>query len=119
MLVVCLPVTQCHQALAIRGQGKCALRTVVLTGPLYKQFDLGLVKRVDLVGSVSAEFRLDALNVFNNVNFIPVTGITIPATTDRINGNRSAGASQSAYEISQQVATTQARVVQIVSRIRW
>ena len=30
----------------IRGEGQCGLQSVVLTGPLYKQFDLGLSKKI-------------------------------------------------------------------------
>jgi len=105
----------------VRGEGKCGLRSVILSGPLFKQFDLSLVKRVDLVGRVNAEFRLDALNVFNTLNFVPVTGITVtttPATS--VNLNRSAGASQNAYEVTQLVNTAaSARVMQIVARVRW
>ena len=58
----------------IRGEGKCGLHSVVVSGPMVKQFDLSVVKRVPIAGRVSAEFRVDALNVFNNVNFIPPEG---------------------------------------------
>ena len=96
----------------IRGEGQCGLQSVVLTGPMFKQFDFGLSKRVEIVGRVYAEFRLDALNVFNNSNFVPVTGIT---TTN----NRSTGNAQAAYEVTQLVGGQQARILQIVSRVRW
>jgi hypothetical protein len=79
---------------------------------MIKQFDLSLLKRLAIVGRVNAEFRVDALNVFNNVNFVPVTGTSITSS-------RTGVASQAAFEVTQQVATTQARVVQIVSRVRW
>jgi hypothetical protein len=96
----------------IRGEGRCGLQSVVLTGPMFKQVDLGLSKRIAIVGRVYAEFRLDALNVFNTANFVPVTGIT---TTN----NRSTGNALAAYEVTQLVGGNQARILQIVSRVRW
>ena len=50
--------------------------------------------------------------MFNNANFVPVTGIT---TTN----NRSTGNAQAAYEVTQLVGGNQARILQIVSRVRW
>ncbi len=97
---------------AIRGQGNCGLQSVVVTGPLFKQFDLSIVKRIDIVGRVTAEFRLDALNVFNNVNFSPVTGFT---NTD----NRANGSAVNTYEVTGLTGTNTSRVMQFVSRIRW
>src|SRR4029077_9266907 len=46
----------------IRGYGDCGLRSVVLTGPMYKQFDIGIAKRVPLWSRATAEFRVDVLN---------------------------------------------------------
>jgi hypothetical protein len=103
----------------IRGEGKCGVQSVILTGPLFKQFDLSVVKSVKVAGEVNVEFRVDALNVFNNVNFVPVTGITVSNTGSSTVFNRSEGSSQSAYEISTLTGTNTARVVQLVSRIRW
>jgi hypothetical protein len=96
----------------IRGLGECGLQSVVVTGPLFKQFDLSIVKRVDIVGRLNIEFRVDALNVFNHVNFAPVSGLTIT-------NSRSAGASQAGYETTTLTGVNTARVVQLVSRIRW
>jgi hypothetical protein len=50
--------------------------------------------------------------VFNTANFVPVTGIS---TTN----NRSAGSALAAYEVTQLVGGNQARILQIVSRVRW
>jgi hypothetical protein len=96
----------------VRGEGACGVQSLVVTGPMFKQFDLSVLKRIDIVGRVTAEIRLDALNVFNNVNFAPVSGLTF--TTNRAFGDAAA-----AYEVSELTGTNTARVVQIVSRIRW
>jgi hypothetical protein len=101
----------------VRGYGDCGLRSVVVTGPLFKQFDLSVVKRVDIAGGVNFEFRVDALNVFNHVNFSPLPGVTIG--TAGADNNRSTGASQAAYETTGLTGTNTARVIQLVSRLRW
>jgi hypothetical protein len=101
----------------VRGFGDCGQQSVVVTGPLFKQFDLSIVKRVDIVGGVNVEFRVDALNVFDTVNFSPLPGVTIGTTG--ADNNRSTGASQAAYETTGLTGTNTARVLQLVSRIRW
>jgi len=106
----------------IRGEGKCGVRSLIVQGPMYKQFDLSIVKRVAVAGRVNAEFRLDALNVFDNVNFAPVSGLTTSTTNNAANFNRVSGSAQSAYEVTGLALGTStgiARVLQIVSRIRW
>jgi hypothetical protein len=109
---------------SVRGEGKCGLQSLVLPGPMFKQFDFSIVKRVDIIGRVNAEFRLDALNIFDQVNFAPVTGMT--TSTDQLNANwnRSNGAAPASYEVTGFAVGTSttpgtARVLQIVSRIRW
>ena len=96
----------------IRGEGKCGVQSVVVQGPMFQQHDLSIVKSFGIVGRVNAEFRLDALNVFNNVNFSPVSGLT-SAT------NRVSGASQTAYETTALTGVNTSRVLQIVSRVRF
>ncbi len=105
----------------IRGEGKCGVQSLVVQGPLFQQYDLSIVKRIALWGSVNAEFRLDALNVFDNVNFSPVTGITVADTNQNtnVNWNRAVGSTQTAYETTALTGVNTSRVLQIVSRIRW
>lgn len=95
-----------------RGEGKCGLQSLVVQGPLFKQFDFSVVKRLDIVGRINAEIRLDALNVFDHVNFAPVSGLTFTS-------NRASGSAPASYEVSGLTGTNTARVLQIVSRIRW
>lgn len=40
-------------------------------GPNFRQVDLAAVKRLALTGRVNAEFRVEAFNLFNRVNFGP------------------------------------------------
>ena len=80
------------------------------------------MKRVDMAGRVNAEFRLDALNVFNNVNFAPVSGLTTSTANGNVNFNRMSGSAPASYEMTGLALGTSvgiARVLQVVSRIRW
>ncbi|MGH9387375.1 MAG: carboxypeptidase regulatory-like domain-containing protein [Vicinamibacterales bacterium] len=49
--------------------GDCAQRALVLITPWFTRVDIGLTKKVSIGGNKSIEFRADALNVFNNINF--------------------------------------------------
>ncbi len=59
---------------SISGYGNCGLRTLVVTGPVRSRFDFTLSKQVPIKGKVNFEFQAQILNVFNKVNFTPVTG---------------------------------------------
>ncbi|HEX6324853.1 MAG TPA: TonB-dependent receptor [Vicinamibacterales bacterium] len=84
--------------------GDCGVRTLVVQGPTFHNYDLSIVKRIPIVGRLVGEFRVEALNVFNNVNFAPVAGISNDADD---------------YEVTGLTGTNVARVVQLVSRITW
>ena len=50
-------------------------------GPKFYRTDLSLAKRVDVTRRVWADFRLDVLNVFNNVDFFGTTGAGSTSTS--------------------------------------
>jgi hypothetical protein len=89
--------------------GDCAERSVVLTGPMFQQYDLRLSKRTELVGSADLELSLEALNVFNQANFVPV-GIGSGATQ----GNTIAS-----YEVTALHGTNTSRLLQLGVRFSW
>jgi hypothetical protein len=103
----------------VRGEGRCGLQSVVVQGPIFKQFDLSIVKRVEIIGRLNAEIRLDALNVFDNVNFAPVSGLTTSTQSTNVNFNRMNGSAPASFEVIDLTGANTARVLQIVSRIRW
>jgi hypothetical protein len=104
----------------IRGWGDCGLRSVVLTGPMYKMFDIGVAKRIPIWSRATAEFRIDILNAFNNVNFVPVSGMVGGTTVTTANtNNRANGANPDDYDVTTLVTGNQARVVQLQARFRW
>jgi hypothetical protein len=69
----------CVQAIA----GDCAPRHLFVRGPMFFRFDMSIVKRIPVVGRQNIEFRAEALNVFDNINFTPGTssGAYVGATT--------------------------------------
>jgi hypothetical protein len=100
----------------VRGYGDCGLRSVVLTGPMYKQVDIGITKRIPLFKGTSTEFKIDVLNAFNFTNFVPVGGM-VAGTTTANTDNRANGINPDNYDVTTLVGN--ARVVQLTARIRW
>jgi hypothetical protein len=90
--------------------GECGGRSLVLTGPMFQQHDLTISKRVRLIGAANVEFRMEALNVFNNVNFVPV-GIGY--------GTQTSPTAIANYEVTALTGTNTSRVIQLVTRINW
>lgn len=91
----------CMETIA-NGYGDCGLRTFVVQGPVFRTMDLNVVKQVRLNNRRSLEFRIDALNLFDAVNFTPVSGIGSTAV--------------SGYQIT---GATSGRTVQLVARFNW
>ena len=94
----------CMEQIA-NAYGDCGVRTLIVQGPVLKETDLSIVKTVKLFGRVRGEFHVEALNVFNNINFVPVDGTGSTQLTG--------------YEVSALTGINAARVVQLVSRITW
>ncbi len=87
------------------GYGQCGTRTLAVRGPAFKEMDISILKRLAIVNRVQAEFRVEMLNAFNWVNYVPVGGV----------GSTTAAG----FEVSGLTGTNTARVVQLVSRITW
>jgi hypothetical protein len=89
--------------------GDCANRSVVVTGPMFRQFDLRFSKRTRIAGRTDIELAAEMLNAFNQANFVPV-GIGSGATL----GNTIAS-----YEVTALTGTNTARVIQLVARFNF
>ena len=89
--------------------GDCAEGSIVLTGPLFQQYDMRLAKKTKRFGSSDLELSLEALNVFNQANFVPV-GIGSGATQGNTVTN---------YEVTALTGTNTARVLQLGARFSW
>lgn len=84
------------------GFGDCGVRSLLAQGPKVMRFDLSLVKRIPIARGVNLEAQWQVFNVFNHVNFTPVTGI---------------GATPDNYQVTS--AIDQSRTMQMAFRIAW
>jgi hypothetical protein len=50
--------------------GQCGFANLILEGPRFVRSDMSLVKKVHFSERTNMEFRLEVLNVFNNINFL-------------------------------------------------
>ncbi|HXF82297.1 MAG TPA: hypothetical protein VNN19_06050 [bacterium] len=84
--------------------GECGPGSLIVRGPLFKNWDISFLKQVPIRGRVNVELRLELLNAFNNVNFVPAgLGFTNP----------------NAYEVTALTGPAIARQAQIVARLNW
>jgi hypothetical protein len=110
------------------------MRSVVVNGPRLIRFDLSMVKRVRIKGSVSAEFKVEMLNALNSPYFNPASTGGIPLGMNSTNVftapggpvfvgtpivNASAGSSVDSFRLTQLLGDNQARIVQLIWRVRW
>jgi hypothetical protein len=49
--------------------GTCGTRSLVLTSPLYWNFDLSVAKQIPIKGRINFDFRAEVFNAFNNTIF--------------------------------------------------
>jgi hypothetical protein len=85
--------------------GDCGTGDLVVTGPLFQQYDLRFSKRTAIVGSVNFEVAAEMLNAFNHANFTPIAGV--------------GQSTVAGYQLTGLQGTNTARVVQIVMRVNW
>lgn len=93
----------CLETISV-NYGDCGTRTLSVRGPAFKEVDISIMKLLPIVKRIQAEFRVEMLNAFNSVNYVPVTGL---------------GSNPASYEVSALTGTNTARVIQLVSRITW
>lgn len=79
--------------------GQCAPLNHFVTGPAYVRFDWSFVKRFEMGGRMGLELRMDLLNVFDNVNFTPVT-YTGTSITSSVGTTTIPGTTFAAYEVT-------------------
>ena len=66
--------------------GDCAPRTLLIRAPFFTRFDVGVTKRFPLGGRTNFEFRVDVLNLFDNINFNQVSNPGGGDTIFQVNG---------------------------------
>lgn len=85
--------------------GDCGTGDLVVTGPVFTEQDIAVSKKVALFGRTNLEFRIEALNAFNRVNYIPVAGVGATTATG--------------YEVGSLTGTNTARIVQLIGRFNF
>jgi hypothetical protein len=112
------------------GAGNCGTRSLVVTAPRLVRFDLSAVKRVQLHGRQSAEFRVEMLNALNkpyfnpNVNTTTVGGFT-QSLTPTYEGSlgiplaNSTTTSVDNFRLTNLLGDNTARVIQLLFRYSW
>jgi hypothetical protein len=115
------------------GYGDCGLRSLVVNGPGLMRFDLGISKRFPLWGSVTFDFRAEMLNALNTPYFNPASTAGTPLGLNTTfyqpggpvfgNGtptsNSISGTSVDSYRMTALLGDNQARIIQLVWRVRW
>lgn len=90
--------------------GECAPRTVLVRAPWFTRFDVGMTKRFNIKGTTNIEVRADVLNVFDNVNFNPVSNPGTGATIFQVT---------SAYTDASNTYDPGGRLGQLMIRFNW
>ena len=115
------------------GYGDCGLRSVVVNAPSLTRFDLSVMKRFKIKGSVNFEFRGEFLNAFNQPYFNPastggtplgfstnfITGGGPAASTGTPSNNSTASTNVDNYRLTTLLGDNQARIIQLIWRVRW
>jgi hypothetical protein len=123
------------------GYGDCGVRSLIVNAPRLVRFDLSAVKRVRLQGSTAFEFRVEMLNALNKPYFNPASAAGVPLGFSRTNftgngpivsngtptaggatnatGNSQAANSPDGFRLTGLLGDNQARIIQLVFRVRW
>lgn len=107
------------------GYGDCGLRSVVVNGPSLVRLDLSVVKRIKIRGDVTFDFRGEFLNAFNQPYFNPASEAGVPLGMSTTFGggipisNTTAGTSVDSFRLTSLLGDNQARIIQLVWRVRW
>jgi hypothetical protein len=83
-----------------------------VNGPMFARFDMSLGKRVDVTSRVYMDFRLEAMNVFNAVNFFGTTGYGSALSSFELG-------SSGAYRDTSGTQDPGGRLLQLSWRISW
>jgi hypothetical protein len=95
------------------GFGDCGTGNLVVAGPVFRQFDIAVSKRVALFGRSNLEFRVEALNAFNHHNFDPANYVS----TNPVGGI--GGTNLTNYELDGLLGTNTSRLIQFIGRFNF
>jgi hypothetical protein len=92
------------------GGGDCGMRTLLVRAPFFTRFDISLSKQFRFTKTANFELRFDVLNVFDNINFTPVSNPGSGSTIFQVS---------SAYTDASNTFDPGGRLGQIVVRFSW
>ena len=112
------------------GFGTCGVRSLVLTAPRLVRFDLSAVKRIQLRGRASAEFRVEMLNALNSPYFNPNVATGVVSGFNQLSTPTYEGAAgiplanpttttADNFRFTSLLGDNQSRVIQLVWRFSW
>ena len=107
----------CVQAIV----GSCGFNNLVVKGPAFFRFDLSLSKKIKFTERMNFEMRAEALNAFNNINFL-VGGAGNDVNTGTGGGalsNGFFGRYTAAYQDTSTTNDPGGRLVQLVLRLNF
>jgi hypothetical protein len=104
----------CQQAIV----GGCGFNNLVIKGPAFFRYDLSLAKKIKFTERMNLEMRAEALNAFNNINFL------VGAAGNDVNAPGGLGTGTFARYTAayQDISTTNdpgGRLIQIVLRLNF
>jgi hypothetical protein len=101
--------------------GQCGFNNLVIKGPSFFRFDLSLAKKIKFTERMNLEMRAEALNAFNNINFLiggagndVNTGTSGAALTSGFFGRYTA-----AYQDTSTTNDPGGRLIQLVLRLNF
>ena len=99
--------TGCISGYSTQCTGDAPLHHYV-TGPAFFRLDIGLGKRIDITKRVWGDFRVDILNVLNNIDYVGVSGLGSSKSTYEVT---------SAYRDSSNTQDPGGRIMQLSFRV--
>ena len=98
--------------------GQCGFNNLVIKGPSFFRFDLSLAKKVKFTERINLEMRAEALNAFNNINFL------VGAADSDVNGAGTLssaffGRFTAAYQDTSTTTDPGGRLIQLVLRLNF
>jgi hypothetical protein len=98
--------------------GDCAPRTLLIKTPFFTRFDVGVTKKFPLRGPMNVEFKIEVLNVLDNVNFNPFIA-SLTTTNASYYGAAAFGQATSAYTDASNTFDPGGRLGQLMLRFSW
>jgi Carboxypeptidase regulatory-like domain/TonB dependent receptor len=102
--------------------GQCGGTRLILYGPMFTRFDISAVKRVRITERTNFELRGEALNAFNNIDFVVGSAANNSNTVSTNFAARSSatfGQITSAYQDTSTTNDPGGRLIQLVARFNF